>query len=236
MGDYTLASELFSKQLTEIESLRAQVEHEMTRANAALSEVAALTAEAEQGRACAICGACDDPLKCALEKVAALTEDKARTDAAVNDHLAHLARVTEERDLWKEAHRSVCERYVWLPNDNAAEVTRLRAALDEADQDIVWMSGSPSFAPDGQAHFGWKKVRERLHSRLREKPDGGWLSKRMQDPDFIKAYAKESDKEAGCGWSEFFPSSLAPEGKAKPQWCNSDCLTDCDVPCGKAKP
>ncbi len=27
-----------------------------------------------------------------------------------------------------------------------------------------------------------------------------------------------------------------PEGKAKPQWCNSDCLTDCDVPCGKAKP
>ncbi len=107
--------------------------------------------------------ACTDPaafldevrgeLESLRAQVATLTEKKASTDAAVNDHLAHLARVTEERDLFRGMHETafkqaadVVEEYaqyrinvtsdwqgVAAARDSArAEVSRLRAALERA--------------------------------------------------------------------------------------------------------
>ena len=34
--------------------------------------------------------------------------------------------------------------------------------LDEYKNAIEWMSGSPSFAPDEEAHDGWVKIRDSL--------------------------------------------------------------------------
>lgn len=42
-----------------------------------------------------------------------------------------------------------------------SEVERLREALEEAISDIYWMSAASDFGPDGQAHNGWVKVREK---------------------------------------------------------------------------
>lgn len=38
----------------------------------------------------------------------------------------------------------------------------LRQALNDALDAVVWMSGSPSFGPDGEAHEGWVTIRESL--------------------------------------------------------------------------
>lgn len=39
------------------------------------------------------------------------------------------------------------------------EIVRLRSLLGGAVDAVVWMSGSPSFAPEGEAHAGWVKIR-----------------------------------------------------------------------------
>lgn len=44
--------------------------------------------------------------------------------------------------------------------------SRLRAALQDACDVAVWMSGSPSFSPEGEAHEGWIKQREKLFAAL----------------------------------------------------------------------
>ncbi len=93
-------------------------------------------------------------------QVAALTEEKARTDAAVADYLAHLARVTEERDaaiaeLKKDTERmAVTIRTASSCMDAAengrmeavearAEVTRLRAALERIAADSLMEEETP---------------------------------------------------------------------------------------------
>jgi hypothetical protein len=38
----------------------------------------------------------------------------------------------------------------------------LYAALSDAIDTIIWMSGSPSFSPEGEAHEGWLKQRENI--------------------------------------------------------------------------
>lgn len=47
-----------------------------------------------------------------------------------------------------------------------AEKEQLRDALGKACAVAIWMSGSRSFAPGGEAHEGWLKERERLSSAL----------------------------------------------------------------------
>ncbi len=39
-------------------------------------------------------------------------------------------------------------------------------ALAKACDVATWMSGSPSFGPEGKAHEGWIKQRERLFAAL----------------------------------------------------------------------
>jgi hypothetical protein len=48
-----------------------------------------------------------------------------------------------------------------LASDAAPDLV---AALHEALDIIIWMSGSPSFSPEGEAHVGWVKARARLDS------------------------------------------------------------------------
>jgi hypothetical protein len=47
-------------------------------------------------------------------------------------------------------------------DDRSRYVEELRQALRDALDAIVWMSGSPSFGPDGEAHEGWVKVRDQM--------------------------------------------------------------------------
>jgi hypothetical protein len=42
----------------------------------------------------------------------------------------------------------------------------LEAALREACDVAIWMSGSNDFSPGGVAHTGWEKARPRLHAAL----------------------------------------------------------------------
>lgn len=42
------------------------------------------------------------------------------------------------------------------------ELQSARKLIDECVEKIEWMSGSPSFAPEGEAHQGWLKVQEFL--------------------------------------------------------------------------
>ncbi len=47
-----------------------------------------------------------------------------------------------------------------------AENQRLREAGREACDVAIWMSGSSSFSPEGEAHEGWIKQRERLYKAI----------------------------------------------------------------------
>ena len=38
------------------------------------------------------------------------------------------------------------------------EVLRLRARVDALEEALIWCSGSPSFAPEGEARVGWLKL------------------------------------------------------------------------------
>lgn len=64
-----------------------------------------------------------------------------------------------ERETMKEymatTHLSPRDRILWHRTrlvDSRLEVRQLRDAL-------IWMSGSADFAPGGQAHEGWLKIR-----------------------------------------------------------------------------
>jgi hypothetical protein len=46
------------------------------------------------------------------------------------------------------------------------ECLEMLAALKGAVKMIIWMSGSPSFGPGGEAFEGWKQARERLDGYL----------------------------------------------------------------------
>ncbi len=146
----------------------------MTRANAALSEVAALTEErrVELDKSARDYATVRYYFDKASAEVARLTEDKARTDAAVNDHLAHLARVTEERDGWRR-----------VAFEHEAEATRLRGALIDVQIRLDDAKGGVSpfqsnkvakegillideaLAPEGKAT--WE-----VTGRIYEKPEG----------------------------------------------------------------
>ena len=48
-----------------------------------------------------------------------------------------------------------------------AERDRLREALGDAVDVAIWMSGSPSFSPEGEAHEGWVGgMREKLYAAM----------------------------------------------------------------------
>jgi hypothetical protein len=74
-------------------------------------------------------------------------------------------RVTAERDrferLWElESGRAEkAEGEAWTVTQKLVRVT---AALRDALDHIVWMSGASDFNPDGEAHEGWVKVRDDL--------------------------------------------------------------------------
>lgn len=42
----------------------------------------------------------------------------------------------------------------------------MRDMFNDALDIIIWMSGSPSFSPQGEAHKGWLKFRPRVHQML----------------------------------------------------------------------
>lgn len=66
---------------------------------------------------------------------------------------------------------------VTLDAQESAWIRSIINALDESLNDIVWMSGSSDFAPEGQAHQGWVKARERLAANM------SLLPKRPVPPD-----------------------------------------------------
>ncbi len=81
--------------------------------------------------------------------------------------LAELEQAERERDEWKakaegvqwgDLSASMTER------ERADAAEQREAALVEALRDmtdlVIWMSGSPSFSPEGEAHEGWKKRRD----------------------------------------------------------------------------
>lgn len=47
--------------------------------------------------------------------------------------------------------------------DDYADAKQHLANLADA---VIWMSGSDSFSPDGEAHEGWVNIRPRLFSAL----------------------------------------------------------------------
>ncbi len=51
-----------------------------------------------------------------------------------------------------------------------AEIRRLRARLDKCEEALVWCSGSPSFAPEGEARVGWLALCAPLLASLRIEP------------------------------------------------------------------
>ena len=63
-----------------------------------------------------------------------------------------------------EAKRDAAEKRWEIARDNNGvllkERDRLRKALNDTLDIIIWMSGSPSFGPDGEGHKHWVKVRD----------------------------------------------------------------------------
>lgn len=47
-----------------------------------------------------------------------------------------------------------------------AESPVLLEALKEMTDMVIWMSGSPDFGPDGQAHEGWLRNRDKVNKAL----------------------------------------------------------------------
>lgn len=87
--------------------------------------------------------------------------------------------VSEKRDA---ANKALMALFVEVPESVAKDVrarvtaafeeadhdaAQLKAALNMADEDIIWMSGSDDFAAGGKAHQGWLRVLRRLNARLR---------------------------------------------------------------------
>lgn len=60
-------------------------------------------------------------------------------------------------------------------SDVARRLCMVAKSLDKAVEIIGWMSGSPSFSPEGEAYEGWKKVQgdlELIRKIIREVNDG----------------------------------------------------------------
>ena len=96
----------------------------------------------------------------ATVRVAIQTRAPMRTAGALDalDALAALVELAEEAE-WKLAE--VTAAYEAAVTD-AARAAKLGAALRGCLDDLIWMSGSPSFGPEGEAHEGWRKVRDRI--------------------------------------------------------------------------
>jgi hypothetical protein len=85
--------------------------------------------------------------------------DEAERGFSERDALAaELERVTERYDVVRHAYAVEAQERGRLEG----ELERVTAALRDALDHIVWMSGSPSFNPDGEAREGWVKVRDDL--------------------------------------------------------------------------
>jgi hypothetical protein len=56
--------------------------------------------------------------------------------------------------------------------DLLAERERLVAEVNSLKEHIGWMSGASDFAPDGQAHEGWLKVRAEVFPALARGQEG----------------------------------------------------------------
>ena len=59
----------------------------------------------------------------------------------------------------RAAYRALYDHYHQLPEPKMTP----REALHAAIADIQWMSAASDFGPQGQAHAGWVKVRDRLN-------------------------------------------------------------------------
>ena len=82
--------------------------------------------------------------------------------------------------------------------------------MKEANEDIIWMSGASDFAPEGKAHKGWVRVRERLMARL---------SRLAPDQHVHNSYTC-SPHVAGC-------DCTAPERMTcNPYWVPGSCPDD----------
>ncbi len=134
-------------------------------------------------------------------QVAALTEEKARTDAAVDDHLAYMARVTEERDTAKREEDAAVNHAIDLVNQRTdlrdeahtlkSEVTRLRAAL-------VHLSASVASA------VKWLGCAGSLDHDREDPENPGFLDELCRDDECVRCDLDAAHKTA----------ALAPEGKA----------------------
>ena len=54
----------------------------------------------------------------------------------------------------------------WYAGEPEPDVDQLRHHLNEMIETVQWMSGSADFGPDGQAHEGWLKAREKLKAAM----------------------------------------------------------------------
>lgn len=58
------------------------------------------------------------------------------------------------------------QHYMEATSRLTGERQELKEALETACDVAIWMSGSPSFSPEGEAHDGWVKQRERLYEAM----------------------------------------------------------------------
>lgn len=76
--------------------------------------------------------------------------------------LAALASENEQHRVTLAVKDAEIERLRAKLQDAVKEVQENRAQADvlvgEALEALIWCSGSPSFAPEGDAHEGWKKL------------------------------------------------------------------------------
>ena len=71
---------------------------------------------------------------------------------------------------WKEGVESanrLSQRFAADRDAALARVGVLEAALGDAVDVAIWMSGSTDFSPGGIAHEGWEKARPKLHAAMR---------------------------------------------------------------------
>lgn len=51
-------------------------------------------------------------------------------------------------------------------DEQADRITQLEEALGDVIDVAIWMSGSPSFGPDGEAGEHWPSQRDRIHKAM----------------------------------------------------------------------
>ena len=78
-----------------------------------------------------------------------------------------------EKDMLPARLRATITQQDELLNMHDAELERLRAALEESREALMWCSGSADFGAGGKAREGWLKICEPLLRRKAlEQPDG----------------------------------------------------------------